>query len=100
MSFLSDIGKRLVTLRKKHNLKQKEAAELIGISSVNLSRYENGKRTPDTEMVNKLASFYNVDPSYILFGKEKDAHEFLKDITDEEAELLKEYLAEIRKGKK
>ncbi|WP_281250256.1 helix-turn-helix domain-containing protein [Virgibacillus proomii] len=99
MNDLNDIGKRLIELRKKQNLEQKEAAKLIGISSVNLSRYEKGNRTPNPEMLKKLAEFYNVKPSYIAFGEEDCHLKFLSDVTEEEAELLKAYLIKIRQAR-
>ena len=100
MRYLTEVGKRLLKLRNDQNLKQNEVAKRIGISSVNLSRYEKGNRTPNQEVLNKLAKFYNVKPSYLMFGEEKNHYHFLSDITEEEAELLKNYLGEIRKHKK
>jgi|SRR5699024_6924203 len=97
---MTNIGKRLKKLRKNMDLKQKEVANQTGISSVNLSRYEKGNRTPDQETINVLAEFYNVSPAYLLLGENESKHDFLKDITDEEAQLLKEYLKEIRKRNK
>lgn len=93
---MTSLGNRLVKLRKEMNLRQKDAAKLIGISNSNLSRYEKEERTPNKEMIIKLASFYKVSPSYLLFGENKAHLEFLQDITEEEAKLLKEYLEEIR----
>lgn len=100
MRCLTDVGRRLLKLRKDKDLKQNEVAKSIGISSVNLSRYEKGNRTPDQEVLHKLADFYNVKPSYIMFGEKQTYYDFLTDITENEAELLKEYLSEIRKTKK
>lgn len=97
---MTSLGIRLIKLRKSKNLNQKDAAKFIGISAVNLSRYEKEQRTPDMAMINKLADFYEVHPSYLLFGKNKIDHfDFLQDITEEEALLLKNYLAEIRDKK-
>lgn len=96
---MTSLGKRLIKLRKKKNLSQKDAAELIGISNANLSRYEKEERTPNQEMITNLAKFYNVSPSYLLFGENKPYLDFLQDITEEEANLLKDYLEEIRRKK-
>lgn len=96
---MSSIGERLIKLREQKNLKQKQVAKLIGISNTNLSRYEKNKRKPSKDTLVLLANFYNVHPSYILFGEETDHLNFLSDITEEEAILLKEYLKEIRKNK-
>jgi|SRR5690625_1867144 len=93
---MSTLGDRLIKLRQKKSLNQKEAAELIGITAVNLSRYEKNNRVPNKETLNKLAEFYHVSPSYIYFGEEKVDLDFLEDVTEKEAELLKKYLKEIR----
>lgn len=96
---MSSLGDRLIQLRNSKNLKQNQAAELIGISSVNLSRYEQGKRKPNRETLYLLADFYDVHPSYLLFGEENNYLDFLSDITEEEAMKLKEYLEELRRNK-
>lgn len=93
---MSSLGERLRILREKRNLKQNEVANRLGISSVNLSRYEKDNRTPSREMIYKLADYYEVSPSYLLFGSEEDYLSFLKDVTKEEAQLLEDYLREIR----
>jgi len=96
---LSTLGDRLIQLRNKKQLKQNEAAKLIGISSTNLSRYEKGKRKPDKETLYLLANFYNVQPSFLLFGEENNYLDLFSDITEEEAKMLKEYLIKIREDK-
>lgn len=93
---MSSLGERLKILREKRNLKQNEVANKLGISSVNLSRYEKDNRMPSREMIYKLADYYEVSPSYLLFGSEEDYLSFLKDVTKEEAQLLEDYLREIR----
>lgn len=96
---MSSIGERLIKLREQRDLKQNQAARLIGISNANLSRYEKNKRKPNKETLYLLANFYDIHPSYLLFGEEADHFSFLSDITREEATLLKEYLENIRKNK-
>ena len=39
---LSDLGKRIKTLRKEKNLSQEKLAKEVGISRVTLSKLENG----------------------------------------------------------
>tara|TARA_Y100000592_G_C5304450_1_gene237029 strand:- start:60 stop:410 length:351 start_codon:yes stop_codon:yes gene_type:complete len=43
------IGKEIKEFRKANNLNQKEFAEMIGISSVSVSRWESGKDTPSKQ---------------------------------------------------
>lgn len=96
---MDSLGYRLKYLRKKKDLSQKEAAHLIGISAVNLSRYEGNKRIPDKNTLDKIAQFYEVSSSYLYFGNENNHLDFLQDITDEEALLLKDYLKRVREKK-
>lgn|SRR5690625_3075124 len=95
--FMSSIGKRLIKLRNQRGLKQNQIAKELGISNANLSRYEQDKRTPNEKTIHLLADFYEVQPSYILFGESEDHLSILSDITKEEAILLKKYLDKIRK---
>lgn len=60
------IGQRLAELRKKKDLSQLEAAELLGISASALGMYEQGRRIPRDEVKLKIAQYYNV-PVQSLF---------------------------------
>ena len=61
---------QLKELRKERNLTQEELGELIGISKVSISNYENGKRNPDVEMLLKFSDYYNVSIDYLIRGEE------------------------------
>lgn len=60
------LGSRLVSLRDKKGLSQVDAAKKIGISNVQLNRYEKDERKPDPDGLVKLADFYNVSTDYLL----------------------------------
>lgn len=55
-------------MRKAYNLTQESVAEIVKISRENLSLYENDKRRPPYEMLNKLALLYNVKLDYLVNG--------------------------------
>lgn len=63
----AEVGKRLLTIRKKLGYNQQEVAEIIGISRAALSYYEKGERSIDIEALYKLSHFYNISIDY-LFG--------------------------------
>lgn len=63
---MKTIGEKLLILREERNLKQKELAELAGITEATLSRYENGKREPKGEIISRLAKVLNVTTDYLL----------------------------------
>lgn len=63
---MSTLGKRIKYLREKNDYSQKRVADAIGISNVQLSRYESGDRKPDPETISLLASFFDVSTDYLL----------------------------------
>ncbi|MDF2534384.1 MAG: family transcriptional regulator [Bacillales bacterium] len=62
---MSILGNRLKHLREKSNYSQKRVADTIGISNVQLSRYESGDRNPDPELIAKFADYYDVTTDYL-----------------------------------
>lgn len=58
------LGERLKLLRGKRT--QEEVSKLIGLSRARYSHYENNRVEPDTEILKRLADFYNVSIDYLL----------------------------------
>ncbi len=58
--------RRIRDLREDRDLKQKEVADYLNCSQVCYSHYELGKRDIPTEVLIKLAKFYNTTTDYIL----------------------------------
>jgi len=42
----------------------------LSISRESLSYYENGKRSPDIEMLVRLSKYFNVSIDYLITGQE------------------------------
>ena len=59
-------AKRLIDLREQKNLLQKDLASIFNIDQAAVSNWENGKRIPDSEMLIKLAKFFDVSVDYLL----------------------------------
>lgn len=57
---------RIRDLREDRDLKQRQVAELLNCSQQVYSNYELGQRDVPTEILIKLALFYNVSVDYIL----------------------------------
>ena len=57
---------RIKDLREDNDLKQKDVANYLNCSQVCYSNYELGKRDIPTEVLIKLAKFYNTSIDYIL----------------------------------
>ncbi len=60
------VYKRLRDLREDRDLCQRELADYLNCSQVCYSYYEQGKRDVPTDVLIKLAYFYNVSVDYIL----------------------------------
>ena len=58
-------GKRFRSYREQSRLSQKEAAELLGISSRTLGAYERGERDLPLDFFIKLGQFYHVSLDYL-----------------------------------
>ena len=57
---------RIRDLREDRDLKQKQLAELLNCSQQVYSNYELGQRDIPTDILIKLALYYNVSVDYIL----------------------------------
>ena len=56
--------------RKEKNLNQLKVAMDLNISREALSHYENGKRSPDIQMLRQLSDYFDVSIDYLINGKE------------------------------
>ena len=61
-----DFSRVMKMLRKERGLRQKEAADQLGVAQALLSHYENGKRECGLDFLVSAANFYGVSVDYIL----------------------------------
>lgn len=66
-----DIGKRIRDLRLEKGYTQKELADMVGITPVAITRYEQNQREPNLEMLNKIATALGV-PFVAMFAGDVD----------------------------
>lgn len=105
-------AKRLTDLRERKNLLQKDISNIFQVEQATVSNWENGKRIPDSDMLIKLANFFEVSVDYLLGNetnnnideelKEKEALKkalqksgFMagdEDLTDEELDRLMKFV--------
>lgn len=57
---------RLKALRKEAGLTQKDMARNFGTSQPSYQQWESGKRTPNSDNLEKLANFFNVSTDYLI----------------------------------
>ena len=58
--------RRIRDMREDRDLFQKDLADYLSCSQVCYSNYEIGKRDIPTEVLSKLAEFYNTSTDYLL----------------------------------
>ncbi len=66
------LSHKLKYLRKKHNITQNEFAKIFNISNGAIAMWETGKRQPDTDMLKRIATYFNVSVDYLLGLERKD----------------------------
>lgn len=88
-------------LRKRDNLTQEELAQKLGISAAAIGLYEQKRRSPDNELLQKIAKLFRVSIDYLLgFDsthytqtnniKKKDLQEMISstELSDEQIDVL------------
>lgn len=65
---MTEIAKRLRTLREDVDFPQAKIANLIGTTQTSVNRYENGQATPPVKVLMWYAEFFDVSLDYI-FGR-------------------------------
>ncbi|NLY46817.1 MAG: helix-turn-helix transcriptional regulator [Tissierella sp.] len=72
---MSVFGDRLKLLRneklKTHGLTQKKLGNMFNVEKGTVSNWENGNRTPDIEVISKLADLFDVSVDYLLGRTDK-----------------------------
>ena len=58
--------RRLRELRDEKDLTQNEIAKMLGMSQTGYSKYETGENDIPTDVLIKLANFYNTSIDYLL----------------------------------
>ena len=71
-SFKSEVAKVAKALREAKQLRQTEAADYLGISTVALSKIENGHSMPSLEVLEGFRVLYGIDP-FVLAWAQSDA---------------------------
>ncbi len=101
MVTLAIVPERLKALRLERNLTQEQLGDLLNVTKVSVSGYEKGKRTPDTDTLNRIADVFQVSTDY-LFGRtnlKKPLFFYETDLTLKEEQLLREHLTTLRTKK-
>ena len=100
-------AKNLKYLRKKKNIDQNVMAEDLGVAQSTLSCWENGLRTPDLDMIAKIAKYLNVYDDFISkdladINNQSDETDMLFDkyksvLTESDKSIIKTIIEERKK---
>ena len=81
------IGKNLKKWRIEAGIKQEVLAEMIGVSVQTLSRYENGHRAPNADVLQKIATALGVSVAELLSDENPEAVKVEQERSAEAANL-------------
>lgn len=101
---MATFQERLKSLRLEKSLTLEELANILGTTKTTLSRYENNKRTPDSEFIRLASRFFNVSTDYLLGETDTKnyepetiaAHHDGEEWTEEELEEIEKFKEFVR----
>ena len=65
---MSDLGKRLLEVRKQRKLSQQQLADMASVHFTNVGKYERAEAVPSADVFNRIAKALEVSPDYLLNG--------------------------------
>lgn len=63
------VGQKLLLLRRKKNISQRALAKALGVNFTSILRYEKDVTIPSTDVLIKLANFFNISIDYLILDK-------------------------------
>ena len=57
---------RIKELREEYKITQKQLSEILGVTRTAVSKWEAGENGPNSEILVKLADYFNVSTDYLL----------------------------------
>ena len=79
---MNEFSRKLKKLRQSRGLTQADVAVRLGISASTVGMYEQGRREPDLETMQKICKLYNVTPDYLV-NADFDAPSEISDMINE-----------------
>ncbi len=83
---MTSVSERIKNLRIENNLTQTDLADKVGLTYVQIGRYEKGKSNPSSDVLQKLANVLNTSTDYLMNGKTEQVEAQLTD-----KELIKQF---------
>lgn len=67
-----NIGERIKELRKAKKMTQTDLAKAVGLSYIQIGRYETQKSTPSSDVLQKLAEVLDTSTDFLMLGSRDD----------------------------
>lgn len=87
-------GKRIKQLRVAQKMSQQELGDIINVTKVSVSGYENGNRAPSMETLVAIANYFKTSTDYLLGREKKVTNEedgkYVGAISEQDIELIYE----------
>ena len=96
---MNTFGERFKNERKKKMLTQDELAQKFLLQKSSISRYENNKQMPETDLLKKFSEFFGVSVDYLLSGNDND-YNCTSNENDEMLEIFYKYSSLSDESKK
>ena len=77
-------GDRIRDARKAAGLTQRQLADSLGVSNTSISNWEKGLSRPDADMIQKLCTYFSLQPNYFYGTENAPAETGKRTISDEE----------------
>lgn len=90
---MKTIGERIKELREEKGINQLELSKILNVHKGSVSNWENNKRTPDADMLTKIADFFNCSIDYLL---DRSEIKTIDNKTKEELNNTEEFDEDIR----
>ena len=82
-----NLGQKIRELRRRDGRTQENLAEILGVTSQAVSRWEANGGYPDMEMIPAIANYFHVSIDE-LFGYHDDREEKIKNILENATEIM------------
>ncbi len=83
------IGLTIRSLRKKHELTQRELADRLGVTVVHVCNVENGKSSPSPELIEKFQKLWGVDLYVLAWCQHGDTTQLPKELRKAANDLVR-----------
>ena len=92
------VGNKIKQLRLEKEILQKELADKLNLTQQTISLYESGKRSPDYEILKRIADYFNVSTDYLLNRDVETiaAHKEGEEFTEDELKDIEEFKNFVR----